>query len=58
MPRYEFTGTATVTVFAYVDADNEEEAFMLLQDDPGLWECDTVDGDVQDIECMGSDEDV
>ena len=57
MPRYEFAGYANVSVVAYVEAEDEEAAFQLLQDNPSLWECEQIDGDVDNIECMGSDED-
>lgn len=56
MPRYEFCGTATVFVRAFVEADTEEEAAMLLSDEPGIWECEDIEGEVQDIELLGSDE--
>lgn len=53
MPVYEFAGDATVSVVAYVEADSEEEAFNKLQQDSCYWECEMVDGDVDNIECMG-----
>ena len=57
MPRYEFAGTATVSVVAYVEAEDEEAAFQMLQDNPSLWECEQIDSDVDNIECMGWNED-
>lgn len=49
---YEFSGVATVSVVAYVEADSAEEARQLLDDGAVAWECEQIDGDVEDIECV------
>jgi hypothetical protein len=54
--RYVFTGTATVSVECFVDADSEREARALLDKGECEWKCDEVDGDVSEVELTESDE--
>jgi hypothetical protein len=54
--QYEFGGTATVSVTCYVEAESEEQARAMVESGDCIWECDTVDGDVFEVEYLGSDE--
>ncbi len=54
---YEFYGEAIVSVVAYIEAESMEDARAILDDEPSLWECDSVDGDVENIECMSPADD-
>ena len=56
LKTYEFTGIATVSVTSYVEAESEEQARSMIDTGDALWECDFVDGDVDDIELAGSDD--
>ncbi len=51
--QYEFSGIATVSVTCYVDATSEAEARAMVQSGDCVWECDYVDGDVDQVELMG-----
>lgn len=53
---YEFCGEATVSVVAYVEAESYEEAKALVDMGEVEWECECVDGDVDNIECMNDDD--
>jgi hypothetical protein len=54
--RYIFTGTATVTVECFVDADSEAEARAMVDKGECMWKCDDIDGEVEGIELVESDE--
>lgn len=56
MPKFEFYGTAIVSVAAYVEAESYEEAQSAVDNGDVTWECEVVDGDVENIECMNPDE--
>ena len=55
--RYQFGGTATVSVKCWVDAESEDEARATLATGWCEWECDQVDGDVSEIELLTEEED-
>lgn len=55
--QYEFYGTATVSVQCFIEADSEEQAWEMLNSGDCAWECDEVDGDVQNIELCGPEDD-
>ena len=50
MNTYEFEGTATVSVTCRVEADSLAEARQMVKVGECEWECDSVDGEVSDIE--------
>lgn len=56
MNTYEFTGYATVSVTCRVEAKSAEEARAKIDAGDCTWECDEVDGDVNDIELADEDE--
>lgn len=51
--QFAFTGTATVSVTCYIEAESEEEARAMVENGKCTWECEEVDGDVTDVELCG-----
>lgn len=55
LKNYRFTGTATVSIYSYVEAESEDEARHMIENGDCEWICDEVDGDVSEIELVGVD---
>jgi hypothetical protein len=53
LTTYEFEGFANVSVRCFVEAESEEEAMAMIENGDVTWECEYVDGDVDNIELMG-----